>query len=116
MKKILALLLAVPLMSFAQKAPEPPKPVMIKPSAKHEKCMNLDAGQKLEYRFESAAKLNFSLSYRKSADEVYYPVKLDRTTGEGGIYEVKSRNRYCLNWDNRTDKEVELTYSTKVGK
>jgi hypothetical protein len=78
--------------------------------------MNMDAGQKLTYQFESSAKVNFSLSYKQSADQTYFPVKLDRTTGEGGIFEAKSRNRYCLTWENRTDKDVELTYTAKVGR
>jgi hypothetical protein len=100
----------------AQKAPEPPKPVVIKAATKHEKCLNLDAGQKLIYQFEAGAKVNFTLSFKKSADETYYPVKLDRTQSEGGVYEAKSRNRYCLAWDNRTDKDVELTYSARTGR
>lgn len=100
----------------SDKAPEPPKPVIVKAAANHEKCLNLDSGQKLQYQFEASAKVNFTLSFKKSADETYYPVKLDRTKGEGGIYEAKARNRYCLAWDNRTDKDVELTYTTKVGR
>jgi hypothetical protein len=102
--------------ALAQKAPEPPKPVVIKAAAKHEKCFNMDANQKLTYQFESSAKVNFTLSYKKSADETYYPVKLDRTAGEGGVFEAKSRNRYCLAWDNRTDKDIELTLSARVGR
>ena len=102
--------------AFAQTAPDPPKPVVVKPSAKHEKCFNLDTGQKLEYQFDSNIKVNFTLSYRQSADQVYYPVKLDRTLGEGGVFEAKSRNRYCLAWENRSDKDAELTLTAKVRK
>lgn len=98
----------------AQTLPPPPKPVIVKPSKTHEKCMQLDAGQKIEYRFESAKKMNFNLNYRKSADEVYYPVKLDRTMSESGLFEAKMRNRYCLVWENRTDADIELTYTAKV--
>jgi hypothetical protein len=99
----------------AQTPAQAPKPVVLKPGKPHEKCMVLDSGQKIEYRFESAAKVNFNLHYNKG-DSPYYPVKLDRTTGESGMYEAKSREKYCLAWENRTDKDVELTYSYRVGK
>jgi hypothetical protein len=91
------------------------KPVILKPGKPHEKCMVLDSGQKLEYRFESTAKVNFNLHYNKG-ESVYYPVKLDRTTGESGLYESRARERYCFTWENRTDADVELNYSYKIGK
>ncbi len=97
-------------------APAPaPKPVVLKPGKPHEKCMVLNSGEKVEYRFTSTAKVNFNLHYNKG-DSAYYPIKLDRTTGEVGLYEAKSREKYCLWWENRTDADVELTYSHKVGK
>lgn len=116
MKRILfpAILALAPMLAQAQ-APTA-KPVVIKPTKTFEKCLQLDAGQKLEYRFESSAKLNFNLNYQKGPEEVYYPVKLDRTTGESGLYEVKARNKYCLKWENRLDKDVELNFSTRIGK
>ena len=103
--------------SFAgAQAPAPaPKPVVLKPGKPHEKCMVLDSGQKMEYRFSSTAKINFNLHYNKG-DSVYYPIKLDRTKEEAGLYEAKSREKYCLAWENRTDADVELTYSYKVGR
>ncbi|MBL0122072.1 MAG: hypothetical protein IPP88_04855 [Betaproteobacteria bacterium] len=91
------------------------KPVILKPGKPHEKCMVLDSAQKIEYRFESSAKVNFNLHYNKG-DAMYFPVKLDRTKGESGLYEAKSREKYCLVWENRTDADVELNYSYKVGK
>ena len=92
------------------------KPVLIKPNKNHERCFVLDAGQKLEYRFSSANKLNFNLHYQKGGDQTYYPVKLDKTTGESGLFEAKARDKYCLYWENRTDADIELTYSYRDGK
>ena len=91
------------------------KPVILKPNKVVEKCMTLDPPQKVEYRFESSAKINFNLHYHKG-DQVYYPVKLDRTNGESGLYEAKAKEVYCLMWENRTSADVELTYSTKIAK
>lgn len=91
------------------------KPVILKPGKPYEKCMALDSGQKLEYRFDSSAKVNFNLRYNKG-DSAYYPIKLDRTVGESGLYEARARERYCFTWENRTDADVELNYSYKVRK
>ena len=99
----------------AQAPATAPKPVILKPGKPFEKCMVLDSGQKLEYRFESTAKVNFNLHYNK-VDSMYYPVKLDRTTGESGLYESRAREKYCLWWENRTDVDVELNFSFRVGK
>ena len=102
-------------LALAQTPPPAPKPVILKPGKPLEKCVMLNTGQNLEYRFESSAKINFNLHYNKG-DSVYYPVKLDRTTGEAGLYESRAREKHCFMWENRTDADVELTYSYKVGK
>lgn len=101
--------------AWAQSPAPVPKPVILKPGKPFEKCMVLDSGQKLEYRFEATAKVNFNLHYNKG-EMVYYPIKLDRTTGESGLYESRARERYCLNWENRTDTDVEVNFSFKVVK
>ena len=89
------------------------KPVMIKAGKIFEKCMTLTPPQKIEYRFESAAKIDFNLHYHKG-EQVYYPVKLDRTNGESGLYEAKAKEVYCLMWENKTSADVELTFSARV--
>lgn len=94
---------------------EAPKPVTIKPGKIFEKCMTLVPPQKIEYRFESAAKIDFNLHYHKG-EQVYYPVKLDRTNAESGSYEAKANEVYCLMWENKTSAAVELTYSARIAK
>ncbi len=89
------------------------KPIIIKAGKVFEKCMTLNPPQKIEYRFESGAKLDFNLHYHKG-DQVYYPVKLDRTNGESGLYEAKAKEAYCLMWENKTSADIELTYSARV--
>ena len=109
---LLGALLAAGLPSTAQA--QTAKPVTIKPGKVFEKCMALVPPQKIEYRFESAAKINFNLHYHKG-EQVYYPVKLDRTNGESGLYEAKAKETYCLMWENKTSTDVELIYSTRIG-
>lgn len=94
---------------------EAAKPVIIKPGKIFEKCLSLSPPQKIEYSFESAAKLNFNLHYHRG-EQVYYPVKLDRTSSESGLYEAKAKETYCLMWENKTGTDVELTYSAKIVK
>ena len=108
---ITMLLLAAPLVAVAQS--QTAKPVTIKPGKIFEKCMTLTPPQKIEYRFESAAKIDFNLHYHKG-DQAYYPVKLDRTNGESGLYEAKAKEVYCLMWENKTGADVELTYSARI--
>ena len=98
---LLGALLAAGLLSTAQA--QTAKPVTIKPGKVFEKCMALVPPQKIEYRFESAAKINFNLHYHKG-EQVYYPVKLDRTNGESGLYEAKAKETYCLMWENKTSE------------
>ena len=94
---------------------QPVKPVTLKPGKIFEKCMNLVPPQKIEYSFESAAKINFNLHYHKG-EQVYYPVKLDRTNGESGLHEAKAKEAYCLMWENKTGADVELTYNARIVK
>lgn len=91
------------------------KPVIIKPGKIFEKCLALTPPQKIEYNFESVAKLNFNLHYHKG-EQVYYPVKLDRTNAESGAYEAKAKETYCLMWENKTGADVELTYNARITK
>jgi hypothetical protein len=91
------------------------KPVTIKSGKMFEKCLLLTPPQKIEYSFESTAKVNFNLHYHKG-EQVYYPVKLDRTNGESGLYVAKAKETYCLMWENKSGADVELNFSTKVAK
>ena len=88
MKRLLFVVLV--LVTAAVAKAETPKSATLKPNKIVEKCMSLVPPQKIEYRFESSAKLNFNLHYHKG-EQVYYPVKLDRTNGESGLYEVKAK-------------------------
>jgi hypothetical protein len=91
------------------------KPVIVKPGKMVEKCMNLEPPQKIEYRFDASAKLNFNLHYHKG-EQVYYPVKLDRTNGESGLYEAKAKETYCLMWENKSGADIELSSNARIAK
>lgn len=63
MKLVVMAIVAVVLAGNAYS--QPAKPVIIKPGKVFEKCLSLTPPQKIAYSFESAAKLNFNLNYRK---------------------------------------------------
>ncbi|MEO8383595.1 MAG: hypothetical protein ABI583_00025 [Betaproteobacteria bacterium] len=112
---VLAALFGVVATSTFSQAGPAGKPMVIKAGKVHEKCLALTPPQKIEYHFESSAKVNFNLHYHKG-DQVYYPVKLDRINAESGLYEAKAKETYCLMWENKTSADVELTYSAKIAK
>ena len=112
---VLAAMMGFVATSAFSQAGQTNKPVVIKAGKAHEKCLALTPPQKFEYRFESSAKVDFNLHYHKG-DQIYYPVKLDRTNAESGLYEAKARETYCLMWENKTGADVELTYDAKIGK
>lgn len=91
------------------------KSTTIKPGKIFEKCMVINAAQKLDYEFDSSAKVDFNLHYHKG-EAIYYPVKADKTTGETGVYESQVREEFCLMWENKTSTDVLLNYRYKVGK
>jgi hypothetical protein len=113
MKRLLFVVLV--LVTAAAAKAESPKSVTLKPNKIIEKCMSLVPPQKIEYHFEASAKLNFNLHYHKG-EQIYYPVKLDRTNGESGLYEVKAKEDYCLMWENRSGTDIDLTYGVRVAK
>lgn len=91
------------------------KPVIIKSGKSFEKCVVLNAAQTLEYGFNSSAKINFNLHYRKG-DAIYYPVKEDRVNRIDSSYEASVREEFCLGWENKTNVDVEVSYSYQVRK
>ena len=93
----------------------PTKPVTIKSGKSFEKCVVLNAAQTLEYDFNTSAKVNFNLHYRKG-DAIYYPVKEDRVNRMDSSYETSVREEFCLGWENKTNADVELNYSYRVRK
>lgn len=93
----------------------PIAPATIKPGKIFEKCMSLNFNQKLEYQFDASAKVNFNLHYHKG-DSIYYPVKVDRTKSETGVYESQARDEFCLMWENKTSADVVLSYTYRIVK
>ena len=80
---------------------------MIEPGKSYEACMKLSPVDKLYYEFTSSADLRFNIHYHEG-EEVLYPVPVKLTASEKSVFSPKSRNHYCLMWNNPGKETVEL--------
>ena len=84
----------------------------IAPYDAHDECFDLRVGDRLDYRFESSAPIDFELRYRE-ANVVVSPTARPRSTGDSAIFEVRVPARYCLDWQAGADA-VTLGYRLSV--
>ena len=68
------------------------------PYAQHEECMRLEAGDRLDYRFEASEPVRFAIQYR-GGGAVLEPIVRDAATEDAGIYPVSETRVYCLVWE-----------------
>ena len=71
--------------------------VPIAPYAAHEACLDLDVGDRLDYRFQSSIPVDFEVRYRE-ANATVSPIVRPHSTGDSDIFEVRVAARYCLEW------------------
>jgi hypothetical protein len=70
----------------------------IAPYRAHETCFKLADGDRLDWRFESRAPVDFNLHYHEGAT-VIMPVTLIASTGSAGIYRAIVPQDYCAMWE-----------------
>ncbi|PJB71423.1 MAG: hypothetical protein CO093_05095 [Alphaproteobacteria bacterium CG_4_9_14_3_um_filter_47_13] len=63
----------------------------------HEKCVDLKAGQMLEYRFTADGRLDFNIHYH-DGDMVHYLVQEKNITEKEGNILAPILQHYCLMW------------------
>jgi hypothetical protein len=71
--------------------------IVVAPYAAHEECASLAAGDRLDYRYESTAPLDFGIRYREEGS-VLSPLVREHSTGDGGTFVVRAARDYCLAW------------------
>jgi hypothetical protein len=72
--------------------------VAIAPFEFHEECAPLHAGDRIDYRFEAKAPVDFEIYYQDGLAHVA-PVSRAGTTADSGIFPVPAPRRYCLRWE-----------------
>jgi hypothetical protein len=94
------------LVALAGCASAPPDPnaaravdsLEIAPYRAHETCFRLDDGDRLDWRFESRAPVDFNLHYHEGAS-VIMPVTVRASDGSAGIYRAIVPQEYCAMWE-----------------
>jgi len=78
-----------------------PKSVRAQPIAPyewHEECMHLDAGDRVEYVFESTEPVDFNIHYHEG-NAVVMPIVREKTRTDAGVFASPVRQDYCLMWE-----------------
>ena len=68
--------------------------IEIAPFRAHEACLRLEDGDKLDWRFESRAPVDFNLHYHEGPS-VVMPLSLNASYGASGVYTVIATHDYC---------------------
>ncbi|MDQ2917788.1 MAG: hypothetical protein M3R40_11665 [Pseudomonadota bacterium] len=71
--------------------------LVIAPYAMHEQCARMMIGDRLDYRYQSSASLDFDIRYRED-NAVLSPVVREQSTADSGTFEARTPERYCLVW------------------
>jgi hypothetical protein len=66
--------------------------------ATHEECVDANAGDRIDYTFDSTEPVRFGLRYREGGATVF-PVEHDATRGDAGVFAALLARRYCLVWE-----------------
>jgi hypothetical protein len=70
----------------------------IAPYEFHEDCADLAPGDRLDYRFESTAPVNFNIHYH-DGNMVVSPITRDYVTSDAGVFAPRVKQGYCLMWE-----------------
>jgi len=99
----LCLLAALPLCACTASlvTADSPKSVRAHPIAPydwHEECLHLEAGDRVEFTFESTEPVDFNIHYHEG-NAVVMPIVRDKTRADAGIFTPPAAQDYCLMWE-----------------
>ncbi|MED5622388.1 hypothetical protein [Ideonella sp. BN130291] len=78
-------------------------------------CGRLARGEKVQWKFEAAAPLNFNVHYHEGK-EVRFPAKQDGVTQADGTLDVALDQDYCWMWTNKSSSAVALKARLQKGR
>ncbi len=70
----------------------------IAPYAFHEECARMVPGDRLDYRFESQAPVDFEIYYQDGITRIA-PVSRGAVMESSGIFQPRIATRYCTRWE-----------------
>jgi hypothetical protein len=88
--------------------------VTIAPYERHDRCVDLAAGDRLDYRWEATVPVAFDLRYR-SGGGIVEPVAQPAQPEGSGVYTAVIPARYCATWEAGAIG-VELGYWIRVSR
>lgn len=71
-------------------------------------CGPLKTGQKIDWRYQSDAPLNFNIHYHLGK-ELRYPARVEQSSQEQGSLAVDTAQDYCWMWSNKSKQAVRLS-------
>lgn len=72
--------------------------VRIAPYERHEECVAMQDGDRLDFRFDAQFPLAFSLLYREGA-AVVMPLSREQVEEFAGVFAATAARAYCLAWE-----------------
>ena len=79
----------------------------------YEKCLDLRESQKLQFGFDSQAKLSFNLHYHQQG-ELNYLVQEESIDELEYTFQPEKRGYFCLQWGNSRKEKVEMSFHFEV--
>jgi hypothetical protein len=79
---------------------EGPYTFTLKGKAFDERCLKLEAGEAIRYRFRSTSPVDFNIHFHRGND-VFYPVRQAGVTEADGTFGADTADGYCLMWEQR---------------
>ena len=70
---------------------------VIAPYATQEECARLGAGDRLDYRYDSSAPVDFDIHYHED-NATLAPIVREQSTSDSGTFEAHVARDYCLLW------------------
>lgn len=86
--------------------------VEIAPSQFDERCLRIEAGQAIRWRFISTGTVDFNIHHHRGS-EVFYPVKRNRVERASGSFRSRTVEDYCLMWTNPGAEAVDVRGSVE---
>ncbi|HEV8520611.1 MAG TPA: hypothetical protein VGQ54_18690, partial [Burkholderiales bacterium] len=107
-----AALLLLPSFALAQASATPPgaqsQSVELPAKEFHEECLELAAGQRLNYDFAAAKTVKFNIHYH-AGGKVLYAVRKSARHARG-VYTSRKAQGYCMMWTNPHSLSIALSY------
>lgn len=102
-RRLLVSVLMLPLAACTTAPHDPDAPrvvtgVRIAPYERHEDCIPMQDGDRLDFRFDAQFPLAFNLLYREGA-VVVIPLSRERVEEFAGVFAATAARAYCLAWE-----------------